>query len=267
LVFLVHGLVETERRWVGTAAAPGLAGVIEARSPVSPVLIRYNTGLPLDRNGARLADLIQEVVDGWPLAVESISLVGYSMGGLVAGKACLAAATSHRPWVDRLTDVITIGAPHGGAPLEKLVAAASWGLNMAATTRPLAAFLHGRSQGIKDLGSGAGAAPPPALERLKGVRHHLVGGVLTSNPSNPLGAIVGDLMVGPGSSTSSVLIEPTSAVILGGVHHFNLLEDPAVVEHVASWLDPTGGRCATLPPIARPIVPRVPSPVPPLRSR
>jgi hypothetical protein len=75
-------------------------------------------------------------------------------------------------------------------------------------------------------------------ERLRDVRHHFIGGVFTNDPSHPLGAMVGDLMVRPNSSTASALIDPSTAVILGGVHHFNLLDEPAVIDRVVEWLDP-----------------------------
>lgn len=246
LAFLVHGLGDTERCWTGTRAEPGIAQRLEDRSHVSSILVRYNTGLSLAANGALLAELVGQVVDGWPLPVRSISLVGHSMGGLVATSACVSASTAEQEWVAKLTDVVTIGTPHGGAPLEKLAAAATWGLGLAATTRPLAAFLDHRSQGIKDLRTGRIAAASPALGQLAHVRHHFVGGVLTDDPSHPLGAVVGDLMVRPISSTSSELIEPSNTLILGGVHHFGLVDNPAVIEHVTRWLDPAG-RCAFPP--------------------
>ncbi len=236
LVFLVHGLFETERRWMGTETRPGLARVLRERSEVTPVLIRYNTGLAVEHNGLDLANLVQDIVDEWPLPVKSVSLVGHSMGGLVVSSACAAAATSDRTWVDSLTDLVTIGTPHGGAPLEMLVAALFWGLNVAETTRPIASFLDRRSQGIKDLG--ARSAPSAELDRLAGVRHHLVGGVVTTNPSHPLGILVGDLVV-PATSSASTPIEPINTLILGGVHHFQLLDEPAVTDHIARWLKPT----------------------------
>ncbi len=59
---------------------------------MTPVYLRYNTGLPVGRNGADLAWLLDDLVAAWPVPVRSIALVGHSMGGLVVRAAFHAAA-------------------------------------------------------------------------------------------------------------------------------------------------------------------------------
>ncbi|MEN8114565.1 MAG: hypothetical protein ABFS21_09265, partial [Actinomycetota bacterium] len=88
LVVLVHGLVETERCWRGTEPEPGLAQALESHSALTPVSIRYNSGLRVSDNGSQLALLLEDVHSAWPVPVESIALVGHSMGGLIARSAC-----------------------------------------------------------------------------------------------------------------------------------------------------------------------------------
>ena len=56
LVVLVHGLVETERCWEGSEEAPGLVEALEAHPLLTPVAIRYNSGLRVSDNGGRLAE-------------------------------------------------------------------------------------------------------------------------------------------------------------------------------------------------------------------
>ncbi len=243
LVVLVHGLMKTDRCWHGTGTRPGLIRSLEDHPALTPLAVRYNTGHSVATNGARLAALLEEVHGDWPQPVRSIALVGHSMGGLLIRSACVAALRAGHSWIEDVSDVVTIGSPHGGAPLEKFVNAAAWSLRVAPQTQPLADFLDTRSQGIKDLRTGnIGYAPdmelsdaaPPAH-----VRHHFVAGVITANPKHPVGAVVGDLMVRPASSTRAPTLEPANVVVLGGVSHFDLLHEPAVIDEVMGWLAPS----------------------------
>ena len=137
---------------------------------------------------------------------------------------------------------MTIGTPHRGAPLEKIVNFAASGIGVAPQTRPLAEFVNTRSQGIKNLGTARlpmtriqCRAPPTSPSK---VNHHFVAGVVTSHPSHPIAAIVGDLMVRPASSTAIRQLDLIDVVVLGGVTHSELLYDSAVIDHVLGWLVP-----------------------------
>lgn len=241
LIVLVHGLIKTERCWRARDDKPGLFEALEGHQTVTPLMVRYNTGLAVATNGEHLASLIETVRLAWPVPVESIALVGHSMGGLVVLEACAAARRNDHAWIRSVTDVVTIGSPHRGAPLESLVNVVSQVLTVAPQTRALAEFLETRSRGIKDLGSGiggSGARDELQVAAASPIRTHFVAGVVTANPGNPFGALVGDLMVRPSSATPEGL-EPTNVVVLGGVHHFDLLHERAVIERVVQWLDRT----------------------------
>lgn len=234
LVILVHGLGRTEHCWEGAPAGTGLAQALADHPRLTPVPIRYNTGRSVADNGALLADLLEELTAEWRVPIDSIALVGHSMGGLVAAEAYVVGRRVGRTWAAHVTDIVAIGTPHWGAPLEKLVTGVARGLAAFGTTRPLAEFVDGRSAGIKDLGfvrGEAGALPP-------GVRYHLIAGVVTPDPAHPLGRIAGDLMVRTTSSTRPRGIEATSTVVVGGVTHFDLIDAPAVVDQVMEWLEP-----------------------------
>lgn len=251
LVVLVHGLMATERCWSTADSKLGILDVVEAHDALTPLAIRYNTGLHVSDNGAQLSGLIEKLVASWPVAVESIALVGHSMGGLVVRSACESALTSGHRWIDHVNDVVTLSSPHRGAPLEKLVNLASWALGFASVTRPLADLLNRRSAGIKDLRFGAiseddwgdtekdellrdtvGDHPlPPSID------HHFVAGVFTTDPRHPIGIVMGDLMVRATSSTGKGRLEPTHVVVMGGVRHVDMLHQPAVIEQVMEWLD------------------------------
>jgi len=252
LVVLVHGLFETERCWEGTEEEPGLAEALEGDPLLTPVPIRYNSGLRVSDNGARLASLLDEIRAAWPVPVESVSLVGHSMGGLVIRSACGIAEAADQRWIHDVDDVVTLGTPHRGSPLEKAANVAAWALAAVPDTRPLAEFLNGRSVGIKDLRFGAvaeddwrGTDPDLPLRDTvgdhplpSGIRHHFIAGVTTADPAHPVGRAVGDFVVRPSSATGGRDLKPTNEAVFGGVRHLDLPGTPAVVERVMGWLTP-----------------------------
>jgi len=231
LVVLVHGLFETEQCWEDPAAGGGLGRAIDEHDELTKVAVRYNSGLPVSESGYQLAGLLESLTHGWPVPLESIALVGHSMGGLVVRAAVAAADRDGLGWLQRLDDLITVAAPHQGAPMEKLVNATSWALGIAPETRPLADFLEGRSGGIKDLRYGVEAELTP------GVRHHFLAGVVTSDPEHLIGAALGDLVVTTASASDAGGEKPTTVVALGGSNHFAFLDDPRVIGQVMKWLE------------------------------
>lgn len=250
LAILIHGLVETERCWEGSEGEPGLGEALREHPLLTSVSVRYNSGLRISDNGAQLARLLEELRADWPVPIETISLVGHSMGGLVIRSACEAAEATNLRWIQDVGDVVTLGTPHAGSPLEKAANVAAWALALAPDTRPLADFLKGRSGGIKDLRFGAimeddwrGTDPDALLSNTvgdhplpSGIRHHFVAGVATADPVHPLGRAVGDLVVRANSATGGRDLDPTSEVVLGGVRHLDLPRKSVVVERVMAWL-------------------------------
>ncbi|MDJ0954151.1 MAG: alpha/beta fold hydrolase [Acidimicrobiia bacterium] len=236
LVVLVHGLVNTERCWDGAASEPGLLAALNGNDDLTPLTLRYNTGRSIADNGRLLASLLEDLHRHWPEPVESISFVGHSMGGLVASTACSTAFAEDHIWVNDVTNVVTLGSPYLGAPLERLTNAVAQGLNVAQETRPLSEFLDRRSRGIKDLDSPtelSNAELPPSIQ------HHLVAGVFTSDPEHPVGAALGDLMVRVRSAVAGRSLESDDVVVFGGVTHSELTRSPAVIDHVVSRLGPS----------------------------
>jgi hypothetical protein len=210
---------------------------LDRNAELTSVTIRYNPGLAIAANGKELADLIEIVIAGWPVAVESVALVGYSMGGLVIHQAIEAAHASDKQWVDLVGDVISIAAPHRGSWIESAVSVAAWGLGVAPQTRPLAEFLDTRSRGIRDLRRGAHATSAGWVPT--GAKFHFVSGTITDEPTHPIGVLVGDLVVHADSARSHPHLIAANTVVLGGTHHLNLLDDPATTHQIMEWISAT----------------------------
>jgi pimeloyl-ACP methyl ester carboxylesterase len=253
VVVLVHGLGRTESCWQAKGGQTGLWDLLAADPSRSTVMVRYNTGRHISENGADLARLLDQVWRSWPTPIESISLVGHSMGGLVIRSACHVGQAARQSWVETVDKVVTVGTPHLGAPLEKVANIVSWGLRATPESRPIAEFLDARSVGIKDLRFGAiieedwlGKEPDALLRNtvtnippLEGVDHHFAAAVVTSDPTHPVGALVGDLMVRAASGTGQGRgrrIEATDIRVLGGRRHFDLIHDAEVLDQVMTWL-------------------------------
>ena len=133
----------------------------------TPLMVRANTGLPLRENGAALTALVQRVVDAWPVPVTRIALVGHSLGGLVIRAAGVVADEVEEPWRDKVTDVITLGTPHLGAPIAWGIGHGSRGLGAAARDRGVRPdprlALAGRARPRGRAGRGRAAAAARAL--------------------------------------------------------------------------------------------------------
>jgi pimeloyl-ACP methyl ester carboxylesterase len=254
LVVFVHGLMTAEFSWSLGGREP--YGARLARElDCTPVYVRYNTGRHISENGRSLSELMEELVSAWPNDAEQITLVGHSMGGLVARSACCHAAEEGADWAGLVTHSVSLGSPHMGAPLEQAVHVLSAGLAALPETRPIANFLRRRSGGIRDLrqGSlvdedwrdsdpdalrGAACAEVPLLE---GATHCFVSAAITRSEGHPLGRLLGDtLVLVPSASgrsrTRRIPFEDEYGMHLGAATHFTLLNHPAVYERLRDWL-------------------------------
>lgn len=165
LVIFVHGLGCSDSVWVPSASsseAPAprplsFADELARAHGYTSLCLRYNSGLHVSENGRELARLLSELHAAYPVAIESIALVGHSMGGLVARSAAHHADELREPWLAQLEHVLSIGTPHFGAPLARaghvVSSLAAW--FDTAATQVSAKVLRARSAGIKDLSFGA----------------------------------------------------------------------------------------------------------------
>ncbi|MEP9381402.1 lipase family alpha/beta hydrolase [Nocardioides cheoyonin] len=236
VVVLLHGLCESDESWSREGdRRTTYADALAARG-WTPVLLRANTGLSVRENGAALASLLERLVALWPTEVTRIALVGHSQGGLVM-RAAAAVVGPSAAWSPLVTDVVTLGTPHLGAPL---AAAAGWGSRTLARVPESAAFgriLDHRSAGIHDLVAGLGEEVPP----LPHARYRLVAAALGADRRDPLSRLLGDLLVRPESAygrdrLGRSLFPQAEVLHIDGADHFDLLNHPEVHEALERWL-------------------------------
>lgn len=238
LVVFLHGLCENESYWNrqreerGTTYGEALAG-----DGWSPVFLRANTGLGLRPNGIALSALMQRLVEQWPLEVTRIALVGHSMGGLVMRAAGAVATEVDRPWTGLVSDVVTLGCPHLGAPIARGIGHGSRGLGRLPETAAFGRILDWRSVGVHDLVVGLAEDVPP----LPHARYRLVSATLTASPRHPVGHVVGDLLVRVSSAYGrdrygAELFPGAEVLHVGRADHFDLLNHPRVEQALRDWL-------------------------------
>ena len=254
IVVFLHGLMETESSWaLGGRARYGER--LESDLDVTSVQIRFNSGLRISRNGREFSELMDRLVEAWPVAVDEIALVGHSMGGLIARSACHLADEEELFWVRRVNHVVCLGSPHLGAPLEQTVHYGSALLAALPETAPFGRLLRRRSVGIRDLFSGSlvdedwACRDVDSLRRavvreiplLDGAMHCFVSATVTANPRNPFGRVIGDgLVLVPSASgagkTRRIGFREEDGVHVGSANHFTLLNHETVYEHLLQWL-------------------------------
>jgi hypothetical protein len=251
LVVFLHGLCENESYWdlhrdrTGTTYGEALA-----EQGWSPLFLRTNTGLSLRENGVALAALMRRVVEEWPVPVTRIVLVGHSLGGLViraAGAVSAVDPVEHLDdvdhlaagvdWNDLVSDVVTLGTPHLGAPIAWGIGHGSRGLGLLPETAAFGRILDWRSIGVHDLVVGLAEDVAP----LPHARYHLVCATLSGSERHPVGNLVGDLLVRPRSAYGTdrhgqELFPGADRLHVGRTDHFGLLNHPAVLDALRGWL-------------------------------
>lgn len=254
LVVFVHGLMTTEHIWRlpdGTC----YGSLLERDHNWTACYVRYNTGVSIADNGARLSALLQALVAAYPGALEELLLVGYSMGGLVIRAACHASAIAEHDWRAHVRRIIYVGTPHLGAPGERLGKLTSDVLAKIpnAYTRLIAEIVNLRSDGIQDLAHAVlrdedrGVArklwdlrdakhPVPLLPEIE---HHLIAGSLFVDPR--LALLFGDSVVPMASATyagqAQELLPPERVHVLPGLSHIALARHPEVYKVIERILE------------------------------
>ncbi len=254
MVVLLHGLCLNDLQWSRNGHDHGAA--LARDLGYTPIYLHYNTGRPISANGREFGDLMETLLHEWPQPVERLVIIGHSMGGLVARGACDYAARAGHAWPKRLDDLVFLGTPHFGAPLERAGAWVDFLIGISPYTAPFARLGKVRSAGIQDLRHGHfrdedWRAHPPAGVRdahrpiplPDGVRCYAVAASQQKRPNSSGASIRGDGLVPVNSALgrhrdeSLDLALPEAHRWVGyGMGHLDLLSRIEVCEQVRSWL-------------------------------
>ncbi len=276
VLLLIHGLCMNDLQWQ-TAALPAEDGADAAPSGhgqrlaqalgYTPVYLRYNTGLHTSINGRELSRQLEQLVLNWPVGVTDLTVLAHSMGGLVIRSALVAAKEESLNWPSKLKNIIFLGTPHHGAPLER---AGNWLdviLGSTPYSRPFAKLGQLRSAGITDLRYGhvvdadwqghdrfhkkpdsrtqvpLPLSSKPGAGVMAGVASFTIAATL-SGPRSPIAdRLIGDGLVPLPSALGehadparTLAFDKSARRIVYRTSHMALLSSPEVAEQLLTWL-------------------------------
>lgn len=261
LVVLVHGLGMNDRQWRRSGDVEDFGDRLRADHRYAALYLRYNSGLHISTNGREFAALLEALVSHYPGRIERLVLIGHSMGGLVSRSAVHAAREAGHKWPDCLTELVCLGSPHMGAPLERLGQAVTHSLTLTPVTAPLANIGRVRSAGVKDLRYGFVvdqdwcARDPDHPERVtpttvplpRATRAFYAAASLGRRQGDFADRWLGDLLV-PVKSATGAARKPSRRVwetaddgrIFFGMNHFEIMNHPQVYQALSEWLHGSG---------------------------
>ena len=222
----------------------------------TPFYLRYNTGLSIKENGQKLNALLTQLQDAYPIEVDEIVLMGFSMGGLLARSAQKLAQDANELWVKKLSNCYYIGTPHEGSPLEK------FGHLTSSIVRLIpreyishwADWIDVRSEGIQDLKHGLLNLNNPDSTRTPdeddpyeqsvrcgsfyaGAQHHFISGSLSENKDSLINTFFGDSLVRHTSANPISAPEDCKSAHFDGIPHIPLAHSNRVYQQIKQWFD------------------------------
>lgn len=261
VLLLIHGLCMNDLQWQVPADSSGCnhGAVLAAALDYTPVYVRYNTGLHTSQSGHALSAQLEQLVANWPVPLEEITVLAHSMGGLVTRSAVQVAREAGLRWPAVLKNIVFLGTPHHGAPLER---AGNWVdtiLGSTPYTAPFAKLGQLRSAGITDLryghvldadwqGHDRFQRKPDTrvfLPLPKGITCFTLAATTAGQRSDLANGLIGDGLVPLHSALGehddplrSLVFAPSCQRIVYRMSHLALLNHPDVTQQILQWLTP-----------------------------
>lgn len=255
LLILVHGLSMNDREW--TSDQHNHAEVLAENCHYTPIYALYNSGLNVSTNGRALCEQLTGLIKAWPAPVESITFIGFSMGGLLTRSAMHIAEEEDHDWLAKVDKAVYVGTPHHGAVMERGGYWLQKSLTYSPYTAPLSALGRIRSAGITDLRHGNvrdddwqhhnehddhtdRRRPTPLTD---GIKHYAIAATLSKRSGERIGRLLGDGLVHPSSATGrhsnpdfALAFPKEHTKIVYGLGHLAMLHDSSVMEQLEEWL-------------------------------
>ena len=260
VLLLIHGLCMDDLQQYGRRKnhAAEYGDALALQLDYSPVYLRYNSGLHISLNGRELSAQLEQLLTLWPRPIEELSVIAHSMGGLVIRSALHYARQEGLHWPERIGNIVFLGTPHHGAPLER---AGNWlDIILGATpyTKPFTSLAQLRSAGITDLRYGnvldedwhghdrfhlkpdtRQLAPLPDT-----VACHTVAATLAEKRGALADHLVGDGVVPLRSALGQhkeaqrdLAFAESSQLIAYRTNHMDLLNSTEVFDQIVQWLE------------------------------
>ena len=247
LLVQVHGLCMNDLQWRHRGHDHGEK--LAAEHGYTRVNLHYNSGLSIASNGREFSNLLQQLLDGWPVPIERFAILGHSMGGLVARAAILDATRQSQDWVRQLDQIVFLGTPHHGAPLERAGTLLQDALGLMPWTAPFVRVGQMRSAGIQDLRHGTiddgHRRDIPSIPQLPaGIRAYAVAAsTQAATAARASRALRGDGLVPVASALGehpdpglALKIPSRNRQVVEQTGHLELLSSPVVHQHLRRWL-------------------------------
>lgn len=257
LTIFVHGLCMNNLQW--QQSGHNHAEMLADELGHTTVYLHYNTGLHISDNGESFSDLLEQTlteIKAYCADSEiQLSIVAHSMGGLVSRSAYHHAQSHQYLWPNYFDNLVCLGTPHHGAPLEK---AGNWVdllLGVHSYTAPLTKLTQIRSAGITDLRHGniiesdwqtpsrfdfaTDKRTPIALpERVK---CYAVATTMSTKTHKLSEQLLGDGLVPLDSALGKHASKPFTLhfddhYVDSGINHIELLSDVKIYEKIKLWL-------------------------------
>ncbi len=261
VMLLIHGLCmnDLQRHALHQGHRVEHGEVLASTLDYTPIYLRYNSGLHISQNGRELSTRLEQLVMHWPAAIEQLTVVAHSMGGLLIRSACHYAKQEGLTWPGHLKNIVFLGTPHHGTPLER---AGNWVntiLGSTPYTRPFTALGQLRSAGITDLryghvldedwhGHDRFKSKPDKRQLVplpEGVACYTVAATVAAGRSALANRLIGDGLVPLHSALGhhddaqrKLHFSETSQWIAYRMNHLELLSSPDVSRQIVQWLKP-----------------------------
>ncbi len=256
ILVMLHGHCMNELQWT-TGSGHNHGEVLAQHTGLTPMVLRYNTGLHVSQNGRALADQLEQLVAAWPTKIQEICIVGYSMGGLLARSAFYYGTLAQHGWMAQVRKLIFVGSPHHGSMLERAGNLVDVALQVSPYSEALARLGKIRSAGTTDLRFGnlidedwagrdrfaPGADPRQPLPLPAQVQCYAIAAMIAKEHSELSAKLVGDGLVPLKSALGqhpdnnhALVFAPDRQKVFYGMTHLGLLDSQAVCTQMQAWL-------------------------------
>jgi len=260
IVIFIHGLCMTHLDWSHQQYGDIGEKLLAQRDHNTMLYLNYNTGRRISANGHSLANILENLVLKNPKITE-VSLIGHSMGGLVARSALFYGKQGIHQWIHHVENLVCIGSPHHGAMLERFSFNLQDKLGRLPIIKIIGQVVNVRSNGILDLRYGSvrdddwehnqarigsledDRKPAPLPSHVN--TFFIAGTIEHKHKNNPTRKVIGDYLVSIKSAFGEhpdpkfyLKVPMSHKAIFYGLNHLEIQYHPQVAEQIARWFYP-----------------------------